>query len=130
MKTFLKLFVLSFAMFLIYLLLMLLFAWMVSWWWVFIIIVGVGGISSMIGFGQLAAPVAMSVTTNLFGRILLGIFASYYLWFSIDAVWGLELEGQDSKIMAVKIIATLVFAQVYLPYLITAVISPSSNKET
>lgn len=99
----------------VYLLLMLLFAWMASWWWLFIIIFGIGGIASILGFSQIVGIFSIPLSANWLGRILAILITVYLLYFSINAVWTTDFLAENAKEIVVKIIATIVFASTYIP---------------
>jgi hypothetical protein len=99
----------------IYVLCMLLFAWMANWWWFFIIAVGIGGVSALIGLGQIAGVFIAPILNNWLGKILLIAASIYLLYFSIHAVWTTDFLSSDAKEITVRIIGTIVFASTYLP---------------
>ena len=112
----------------IYFLLMLLFAWMAGWSWLFIILVGIGGISSIAGIAQLVAIAAYPLSKNWLGRILAILISVYLLWLSIDAVWTTDFLAETAKEITVKIIATTVFAIAYLPCIFMVFAGKVENK--
>ena len=98
-----------------YLLLMMLFVWMAHWWWVFIILVGIGGISAFAGLAQMAGIAAIPLSKNWLGKILAILISAYLLCFSVHAVWTTDFSAEHAKEITVKIIATIVFILAYLP---------------
>lgn len=99
----------------LYLLLMILFGWMAHWWWVFIIIFGVGSISVLIGFGSLIAIPVAFFTNKWYGKLLAVLISIHLLSFSIYAVWTTDFIAEYSKEITVKIMATIVFSYIFLP---------------
>lgn len=117
--------VFAFVAFIVYLLLMMLFSWMVNWWWVFIIIIGIGGIASITGFSQAITTSKLeSLAENILGRVLGVIAALNALISSICMIWAMNYASSESKIITVKIIGTLVFAGAYLPTIIYLIFVP------
>lgn len=99
----------------LYLLLMILFGWMAHWWWIFIIVFGVGSISVLIGFGSfIAIPIAF-FTNKWYGKLLAVLISIHLLYFSIHAVWTTDFIAEYSKEITVKILATIVFLAIFLP---------------
>jgi hypothetical protein len=119
MKTFLK--TVGFAILydlagnIIYLLLMLVFAWMAHWWWIFIILIGIGSISWLIGFNEMLVGMAFILTRNWIGKILAVLISVHLLSFSLHAVWTTDFLAENAKEITVKIMASIVFIEVYLP---------------
>lgn len=104
-----------FAGYIIYLLLMLVFAWMASWWWVFIILFGIGGIATILGFSQLVGIFSIPLSKNWLGKVLAILITIRLLYFTIYAVWTTDFLAVQSKEITVRVIATIVFIFTYLP---------------
>jgi len=99
----------------VYLLLMLFFAWMASWWWVFIVLFGLVGIASIIGVGQIIGYIMIPLSKNWLGRVLAIMVTIRLLTFSIHAVWTTDFISDNAKEITIKVIATIVFIGTYLP---------------
>jgi len=110
----------------VYMLLGALFAWMFTWSWFFIALIGIGGISSIIGLGQVGiAWGILRLTMTEFERIILFGISMYLLYFSIDAVWHIGQFG--AKAVTVKIIASLVFSSIFIPCALRAFMKGDAN---
>lgn len=99
----------------LYLLLMILFAWMASWWWVFIVLFGIGGIASIAGISQMIGVFSIPLSKNLLGRLLAILITIHLLYFSIHATWTTDFLAENAKELTVRIIATIVFILTYTP---------------
>ena len=102
----------------LYLLLIILFGWMAHWWWIFIILIGIGGIGTIIGLGQVISAFPALFTKNILGKILAVLITIHLLYFAIHAVWTTDFLAEHSKEITVKIIATTAFLAIYLPALL------------
>ncbi len=113
LKDFLKSIV-NYAIFgVVYIALMALFAWMQSWNWFFIVVVGMGALYITIGFGGTASAIVVAWLKTTFGAIMTLLAALYMTYFSIHAVWT-ALPMSTGKEITVNIIATIVFVITYL----------------
>ena len=98
----------------IYLLFMLLFAWMSHWWWIFIVTIGIGQIVLLISLGQVINSLIILLCKDLFGKILAIIISLHLTSFALHAVWNAEFLANPTKTICVKIIASIVFVSIYI----------------
>jgi len=112
----------DFAGCILYILLMLFFGWMSHWWWIFIILIGIGSISSITGYARIISTFPIVFTKNLLGKILAILITIHLLYISIQGVWFADFAAEHAKEITVKIIATIAFLAIYLPALFVAFI--------
>lgn len=118
-----RLLVMAILMWVFFALLFALFNWMVGWSWWLIILIGLGGAGSAIGFGQIAVAFSTAKLKGKIDRVLTFLLLLYYVWFSISSTWGMDTAGDDTKILVVKILATAIYAGTYVPLAVGAIMS-------
>jgi hypothetical protein len=99
-----------------------LFIWMAHWSWLFIFLFTLlGGITIVTGIYFLNAMLVVALSRNIVGRILSILITLYFSYTSIYYMWVADFFSSPDKMLAVKIISTVVFAGVYLPSLIASI---------
>ena len=103
--------------FVVFMLLMYFFAWMAKWWWFFIIVIGIFCMSSIIGIFQFVGVLPALLSRNIVGKIFTILITARLSYLSIYTAWMSNFWTTDAKQITVKVIATIVFASLYLPML-------------
>lgn len=111
----------------VYVPLMLLFACMAHWWYIFIILIGLGCMGLFIQLVLFSAAFTAVLKETLFGKILCTLITIHLLYFAIHSVWITDFKAEHEKEITVKIIATIIFSTAYLTVLFVTIFS---TKET
>jgi len=114
----------------VYFILMLLFSWMTHWWWFFIILIGIGDLALIIGIAQMYNMLIMPLCKNLFGKILTIFIVIHLAYFSMTALWTTDFNADEAKVLTVQIIATIVFASIYIPAIPVALFYKNDSSKT
>jgi hypothetical protein len=101
----------------VYLLLAMLFSWMSTWHWFFVVLIGFGEIAILIGLGQMIGTLAIPLMQNIFGNILFLVISARLFYFTLSTIIGMEFGDNETLI---KIIGSITFALIYGPGVVTS----------